>query len=71
MSKQLISIDKGNEPNAADEMSDQDLIAMYDKQVLCISSPSSTIYTMWLVCILQFGMRTEKKPMISNGVTLT
>ena len=62
MSKQLKSIDKGTEPNAADEMSDQDLKTMYDKQVLGISSTSSIIYTMWLVRILQFGMRTGKNP---------
>ena len=61
MSKQLKSIDKGNKLNAAAENSDQDLKTMYDKQVLGISSPSSIIYTTWLVYILQFGMRSGKE----------
>ena len=60
-SKQLKSIGKGNKPNAADEISDQDINTLYEKQVLGISSPSSIIYTMWLVCTLQFGMRTGKE----------
>ena len=60
-SKQLKSIGKGNKPNAADEISDQDLNTMYEKQVLGISSPSLIIYTMWLICTLQFGTRTGKE----------
>ena len=34
---------------------------MYEKQVLGPASPSSLIYSMWMMCTLQFGMRTGKE----------
>ena len=34
---------------------------MYEKQVLGPASPSSLIYSVWMMCTLQFGMRTGKE----------
>ena len=59
--KQLKCMGKGNKPKAADEITDDDINVMYEKQVLCPASPSSLIYSMWMMCTLQFGMRTGKQ----------
>ena len=59
--KQLKSMGKGNKPMAADEISDNDLNVMYETKVLGPYSPSSLIYSMWMICTLQFGMRTGKE----------
>ena len=60
-SKQLKSMGKGNKPKAADEISDENIDTMYEKQVLGLSTPRSITYSMWLICTLQFGMRTGKE----------
>ena len=52
---------KGNKPKAADEITDDDIDVMYEKQVLGPASPSSLIYLMWMMCTLQFGIRTGKE----------
>ena len=59
--KQLKCMGKGNKPRAADEITDDDINVMYEKQVLGPASPSSLIYSMWMMCTLQFGMRTGKE----------
>ncbi|MCG8044643.1 MAG: hypothetical protein N0E48_02985 [Candidatus Thiodiazotropha endolucinida] len=59
--KQLKSIGKGNRPMAADEITDDELETMYGKKVLSPESPSSLIYSLWLICTLHFGMRPGKE----------
>ena len=46
---------------ASDEISDQDLSVMYEKQVLGLATPSSLIYSMWMICTLHFCIRTGKE----------
>ena len=52
---------KGTKPMADDEIADQDLNVMYEKQVLGLATPSSLIYRMWMICTLHFSMRTGKE----------
>lgn len=59
--KQLKSLGKGNKPRAADEITDDDIDSMYSKKVLGPDSPSSLIYSLWLICTLHFGMRPGKE----------
>ena len=43
--KQLKCMGKGNKPKAADEITDDDINVIYEKQVLGPASPSSLIYS--------------------------
>ena len=51
----------GNKPMVADEISDDDVTFMHEKQVLCPASQSFLIYSMWMVRTLQFGIRNGKE----------
>ena len=55
--KQLKSIDKGNRPNAADPLSDEDIATFYSCGVLGIDSPRALLNALWLNNCIYFGMR--------------
>ncbi|XP_071110495.1 uncharacterized protein [Haliotis cracherodii] len=59
--KELKSMGKGNKPKAAEELSDMDIDAMYDAKTLGSDNPHSLLHTMWMICCLNFGMRTGKE----------
>ncbi|XP_071108325.1 uncharacterized protein KIAA1958-like [Haliotis cracherodii] len=59
--KELKSVGKGNKPKAAEELSDMDIDAMYDAKSLGSDNPHSLLHTMWMICCLNFGMRTGKE----------
>ena len=59
--KDLKSQGKGNKPRAADELSDNDLDAMYEAGTLGLGNRVSLLHSMWTVCTLFFGMRTGKE----------
>ena len=46
--KQLKSIGKGNRPNAADPLSDEDIDTFYSRKVLGIHSPRALLNTLWM-----------------------
>ena len=46
--KQLKSIGKGNRPNAADPLSDEDIDTFYSRKVLGIQSPRALLNTLWM-----------------------
>lgn len=59
--KQLKSIGKGNRPNAADPLSDEDIDTFYSRKVLGIHSPSALLNTLWMNNCTFFGMRPGKE----------
>ena len=59
--KQLKSIGKGNRPNAADPMSDEDTDTFYSRKVLGIHSPRALLNTLWMNNCTFFGMRPGKE----------
>lgn len=59
--KQLKSLGKGNKPMAANEITDDELDVMYSKKLLGPENPTSLIYTLWLICIYNFGMKPIKE----------
>ena len=58
---QLKSIGKGNRPNAADLLSDEDSDAFYSRKVLGIDSPRALLNTLWMNNCTFFGMRPGKE----------
>jgi len=58
--KQLKSIGKGNQPNAADPLSDED-IDTFCPRVLGIHSPRALLNTLWMNNCTFFGMRPGKE----------
>ena len=46
---------------AADEITNEELETMYAKNVLGPDSPSSLLYSFWLICTFHFGVRPGKK----------
>ena len=59
--KQLKSVGKGNRPNAADPLSDEDIATFYSRGVLGIHSPRALLNTLWMNNCTFFGMRPGKK----------
>ena len=59
--KQLKSIGKGNRPNAADPLSDEDIDTSYSRKVLGIHSPRALLNTLWINNCTFFGMRPGKE----------
>ena len=59
--KQLKSIGKGNQPNAADPLSDEDIDPFYSRKVLGIHSPRALLNTLWINNCTFFGMRPGKE----------
>ncbi|XP_073232274.1 uncharacterized protein KIAA1958-like [Porites lutea] len=59
--KQLKSIGKGNRPNAADPLSDEDIDTFYSRKVLGIHSPRALLNTLWMTNCTFFGMRPGKE----------
>ena len=59
--KQLKSIGKGNRPNAADPLSDEDIATFYSCGVLGIDSPRALLNVLWLNNCIYFGMRPGKE----------
>ena len=59
--KQLKSIGKGNRPNAADPLSDEDIDTFYNCKVLGIHSPRALLNTLWMNNCTFFGMRPGKE----------
>lgn len=59
--KQLKSIGKGNRPNAADPLSDEDIDTFYSRKVLGIHSPRALLNTLWMNNCTFFGMRPGKE----------
>ena len=48
---------KGNRPNAAEPLSDEDIDLFYNRGVLGIQSPRALFNTVWLNNCIYFGMR--------------
>ena len=59
--KQLKSIGKGNRPNAADPLSDEDIATFYRCGVVGIDSPRALLNALWLNNSIYFGMRPGKE----------
>ena len=59
--KQLKSIGKGNRPNAADPLSDEDIATLYSCGVLGIDSPTALLNALWLNNCIYFGLRPGKE----------
>ena len=59
--KQLKSVGKGNRPNAADPLSDEDIAPFYSRGVLGIHSPRALLNTLWMNNCTFFGMRPGKE----------
>ena len=59
--KQLKSIGKGNRPNAADPLSDEDIDTFYSRKVLGIHSPRALLNTLRMNNCAFFGMRPGKE----------
>ena len=59
--KQLKSIGKENQPNAADLLSDEDIDTFYSRKVLGIHSPRALLNTLWINNCTFFGMRPGKE----------
>lgn len=59
--KELKGMGKGNKPRAADEITDTELEKMYETKTLGGHSPSSLLYSLWLMCTTNFGMRPGKE----------
>jgi hypothetical protein len=59
--KHLKSLGKGNRPNAAEPLSDEDINTFYDQGVLGIDSPRALLNTVWLNNCTYFGMRPGKE----------
>ena len=59
--KQLKTIGKGNRPNAADPLSDEDIDTFYSRKVLGIHSPRALLNTIWMNNCTFFGMRPGKE----------
>ena len=59
--KQLKSVGKGNRPNAADPLSDEDIATFYSRGVLGIHSPRALLNTLWMNNCTFFGMRPGKE----------
>ena len=59
--KQLKSIGKGNRPNAADPLSDEDIDTFYSRKVLGIHSPRALLNTLWMNNCTFFGMKPGKE----------
>ena len=59
--KQLKSIGKGNRPNAADPLSDEDIAMFYSCGVLGFDSPRALLNALWLNNCIYFGMRPGKE----------
>ena len=59
--KQLKSIGKGNRPNAADPLSDEDIDTFYSRKLLGIHSPRALLNTLWMNNCTFFGMRPGKE----------
>ena len=55
--KQLKKEGKGNRPNAAEALSDDEINILYEKNFLGISNGESLINTLWLGNSLHFGLR--------------
>ena len=59
--KQLKSIGKGNRPNAADPLSDEDIDTFYCRKVLGNHSPRALLNTLWMNNCTFFGIRHRKR----------
>ena len=55
--KQLKKEDKGNRPNAAEPLSDDEINILYEKNLLGISNGEGLINIPWLLNSLHFGLR--------------
>ena len=55
--KQLKKEGKGNRPNAAEALSDDEINILYEKNLLGISNGEALINTLWLFNSLHFGLR--------------
>ena len=59
--KQLKSIGKGNQSNAADPLSDKDIATFYSCGVVGIDSPRAVLNALWLNNCIYFEMRPGKE----------
>ena len=59
--RQLKTLGKGNRPNAAEPLSDEDILLMYNRGVLGHDSPRALLNTVWLNNCIFFGMRPGKE----------
>ncbi|XP_070550399.1 uncharacterized protein KIAA1958 homolog [Ptychodera flava] len=59
--KELRKQGKGNLPNKADALTDDDINHLYEAQQLGPCTPQSVINTLWLNNMLHFGMRAVKE----------
>ena len=50
---------KGNRPNTADPLSDEDIATFYSRGVLGIHSPRALLNTLWMNNCTFFGMSTK------------
>ena len=55
------SIGKGNQPNAADPLSDEDIDTFYSRKVLGIHSPRALLNTLWMNDCTSFRYEARKR----------
>lgn len=71
--KDLKKQGKGNKPRTADQLSDSELTALYEKKELGDHTPGAMLNTLWLNNTTQFGMRggaSEHRALCWGDVTL-
>ena len=56
-SKELKKSGKGNKPNAAQAITDNEISVLYEKELLGTSNPESLINTIWYMNTIHFGLR--------------
>ena len=59
--KHLKSLGKGNKPNSADPLTDEEIEQLFSEGVLGSSTPRSLLNTVWLNNCIFFGMRPGKE----------
>ena len=56
-SKVLKKDGKGNKPNAAEAITDEEIATLYEKNLLGISNAEALLNTLWFMNCIQFGLR--------------
>ncbi|KXJ06675.1 Uncharacterized protein KIAA1958 [Exaiptasia diaphana] len=56
-SKELKKTGKGNKPNAAEAITDDEISVLYEKELLGISNAEALINTIWYMNTIHFGLR--------------
>ncbi|KAH3828671.1 hypothetical protein DPMN_130653 [Dreissena polymorpha] len=57
MSKSLKRQGEKNKPKASSPLTDHEIVAIYQKQILCCQTPSALLDTMWYDKCIYFGLR--------------